>query len=314
MAKDSVFVWTVSNTKAFECSKDAILSCATLTYYDDEKPCIIQVDASNISVGATLIQEDKVIEYHSCALTSTQQCYSNIERKAYALVNGVEHFHHYIFGKPFEVHTDHQPLVQLSIKPLAEFSPRLQHLFLRVNQYKYTVKYVRQTDVMIADFPSRIVYQDTAEDDETLNLHVTSLMTFQDGKLQDIHRQTLLDPQLVKLARVIQNGWGDSHGDLDADLHTFWIHRFNMYIANGIIMNGSRIVIPKSLQQEYLQCLHLRHLGIGKCRARAKTTVFWPNIDRDISQLIVRCEVCHENQHAPPSYDEQSVEALFSYL
>ena len=86
------------------------------------------MDASNIGVGAALIQEGKVIEYHSHALTSTQQCYSNIEREAYALVNGVERFHHYIFRKPFEVHTDHQPLVQLSIKSLAELSPRLQCL------------------------------------------------------------------------------------------------------------------------------------------------------------------------------------------
>ena len=37
-AKDSDFIWTASYTKAFECSKDAILLCATLTYYDDEKP------------------------------------------------------------------------------------------------------------------------------------------------------------------------------------------------------------------------------------------------------------------------------------
>ena len=41
--------------------------------YDDEKPCTIQVDASNVGVGAALIQEGKVIEYHSRALTSTQQ-------------------------------------------------------------------------------------------------------------------------------------------------------------------------------------------------------------------------------------------------
>ena len=115
------------------------------------------MDASNIGVGATLIQKSKVIKYHSHALTATQQHYSNIEREAYALVNGVEHFYHYIFGKPLEVHTDHQPLEQLSIKPLAELSPRLQHLFLRVNQYKYTVKYVRQTRVMIADCLSHIV-------------------------------------------------------------------------------------------------------------------------------------------------------------
>ena len=106
---------------------------------------------------------------------------------------------------------------------------------------------MRQTGVMIADCLSHIVCQNMVEDDETLNLHVTALMTFKDRKLQDIHCQTLLDPQLVKLARVIQNGWGESRGDLDADLHTFWIHRFNMHIANSIIMNGSRIIIPKSL-------------------------------------------------------------------
>ena len=51
--------------RAFESSKDDILSCATLMYYDDEKPCTIQVDASNVGVGAMLIQEAKVIEYHS---------------------------------------------------------------------------------------------------------------------------------------------------------------------------------------------------------------------------------------------------------
>ena len=53
------------------------------------------------------------------------------------------------------------------------------------------------------------------------------------------------------------------------------------------------------------------HLGVSKCRARAKTTVFWLNIDWDINQLIVRCDVCRENQHAPPSYDGHTVEAHF---
>ena len=56
---------------------------------------------------------------------------------------------------------------------------------------------MRQTGVMIADCLSHIVCQNTAEDDEILNLNVTALMTFQDGKFQDIHCQTLLDPQLI---------------------------------------------------------------------------------------------------------------------
>ena len=53
---------------------------------------------------------------------------------------------------------------------------------------------MRQAGVMIADCLSCIVYQDTAEEDETLNLHVTALTTFQNRKLQDICHETLLDP------------------------------------------------------------------------------------------------------------------------
>ena len=82
---------------------------------------------------------------------------------------------------------------------------------------------------MTTDYLSCFVYKNTAVEDETLNLHVTALMMFQAGKLQDIHRKILLDPQLVKLARFIQNGWGHNCGELDADVHAFWIHRFNMH-------------------------------------------------------------------------------------
>ena len=110
---------------------------------------------------------------------------------------------------------------------------------------------------MIVDCLSHIVCQNIAEDDETLNSHVTALMMFQDGKLQDIRHQTLLDPQLVKLARVIKNGWGESCGELeDPDLHTFWIHRFNMHIANGIIITvpemSCHILYNKNIYNAYI--------------------------------------------------------------
>ena len=74
-------------------------------------------------------------------------------------------------------------------------------------------------------------------------------------------------------------------------------------------MNGTRIVIPWSLQEEYLKCLHTSHFGVSKCRARAKSTVYWPGIDKDITNLIGHCDICRQVQHAPPSYDEHSVEA-----
>ena len=97
-----------------------------LQYFNSENPITIQVNASSIGIGAALMQQGRVVSYHSRALTPTQQRYSNIECECYGLVNRVEHFYHYIFGHDFVVHTDHQPLVQLTTKPWCEISPRLQ--------------------------------------------------------------------------------------------------------------------------------------------------------------------------------------------
>ena len=76
-------------------------------------------------------------------------------------------------------------------------------------------------------------------------------------------------------------------------------------------MNGTCIVIPKSLLDEYLRCLHTGHFGISKCRASAKSTAYWPGIDKAISDLIGHCETFRSMQHAPPTFDEHSAEACY---
>ena len=100
--------------------KQAIANACTLHYFSSEDSIVIQVDASSIGISAALMQQGKVVSYHSRALTPSQQHYSNIEREYYGLVNGVEHFHHYVFGREFTIQTDHQPLVQLTTKLLCE--------------------------------------------------------------------------------------------------------------------------------------------------------------------------------------------------
>ena len=122
-----------------------------LQYFDNDDPITIQVDTSSIGVSAALMQQGKVVSYHSRTLTPTQQRYSNIERECYGLVNGVGPFHHYIFGQDFTVQTDHQPLVQLMTKPLCEVSPRLKQLLLKVTQLKFNTIYVKHDGVPIAD-------------------------------------------------------------------------------------------------------------------------------------------------------------------
>ena len=101
-------------------------------------------------------------------------------------MNGIEHFHHYIFGCEFVVHTDHQPLVQLMTKPLCEISLRLQQLLLKVTQYNFTTLYVKHDGVPVADCLSWNVQVESALEDETINVTVTAISMFQEGKINQI--------------------------------------------------------------------------------------------------------------------------------
>ena len=182
--------------------KQAIASACTLQYFNNKEPITIHVDASSIRVGASFIQQGKAVSYHSRALTPTQQHYSNFERECYGLVNGVEHFHHYIFGHEFTVQMDHQPLVQLTNKPLCEVSPRLQRLLLKVMQYNFNTIYVKHYGVPVVDCLSHNVQTESALDDETINVTVTAISMFQEGKINQIKCETSKDLTLVKLSRL----------------------------------------------------------------------------------------------------------------
>ena len=67
--------------------------------------------------------------------------------------------------------------------------------------------------------------------------------------------------------------------DCPAHLHTFWNYGDELTVANGVILKGMCILIPKSLQADVLQQLHYTHQGAEKCKLRAMGSVFWVNIN-----------------------------------
>ena len=62
------------------------------------------------------------IPFGSCSLTGTEMMYSQIEREALAIVFGCEHFDLYLYGKSFEMETDHRPLEYI-FKPKVSGKP-----------------------------------------------------------------------------------------------------------------------------------------------------------------------------------------------
>ena len=61
-------------------------------------------------------------------------------------------------------------------------------------------------------------------------------------------------------------------------------------------MKGDRLVIPLSLQAEVLSKLHETHQGIEKTQLRARSCVYWKSINKDIDDIVRKCDACQRLQ------------------
>ena len=61
-------------------------------------------------------------------------------------------------------------------------------------------------------------------------------------------------------------------------MRPFWPVRERLAIddTDGMVVVGSRVIVPKTLRQDVLRDLLLIHQGATKFRQRARTSVYWP--------------------------------------
>ena len=63
-------------------------------------------------------------------------------------------------------------------------------------------------------------------------------------------------------------------------------------MENEIVFKGTCIVIPHKKHQATLHLIHEGHLGLGKCKLRAKDTVYQPGLNNQLEKLILNCKLC----------------------
>lgn len=80
----------------------------------------------------------------------------------------------------------------------------------------------------------------------------------------------------------------------------FWNQRDELSVTNGILLKGTKVLIPHSLR--ILECIHLGHMGIEKSLQRARTSV----ISSGITELVSNCNVCLKHRYSNPKQPFQS--------
>ena len=87
---------------------------------------------------------------------------------------------------------------------------------------------------------------------------------------------------------------------MQKDLRPYWCYRDELSVEDGVILKGDRVLIPESMRADVMKRLHAGHQGVEKCKLRAKISVFWDGINKDIEEVIQRCDVCQTHQRSTP--------------
>ena len=103
---------------------------------------------------------------------------------------------------------------------------------------------------------------------------------------------------MALLKYTITHGWPRTVQELPQELQAYWTFREDMTVEDGLILKATRIVIPSSMQESILQQLHDGHLGFTKCYNRAKQTVYWPNLRKELEDLVLNCQLCLKHSQA----------------
>jgi len=143
LKRDAKYVWEENHEISFHTLKQKLMSQPILQYPNFSREFILITDASNDGAGAVLSQgqigKDLPIAYASRSFNKAEKNYSTVEKELAAIVWGIKHFRPYLYGRKFEIVSDHKPLTWImSVKDLGL---RLMRWCIQLAEYDYEVVY-----------------------------------------------------------------------------------------------------------------------------------------------------------------------------
>ena len=284
--------WTNIHSLDFHKIIDALTSEGkVLKYYRPDLDLFIETDASGKGIGMALLQSDSngrdslyLIAYGSKTLTAAETRYANIKYELLGVVGALEKFHYFTFGHPVIILTDHKPLIAISKKTLVNAPPRLQRILLRLNNYNTMLQWIPGKEMVFTNHLSRNIVNKVPNE---------PMCTGLDMKIQDIYlnasedrcisfaKETEKDETLVILKKRIIKGWPEKRDECPMNLRSFWNYRDELSILDGLLLKGTRIIIPMQCQNDVLEKLHDGHCGVDRTKLCARYSVYWLHINRD---------------------------------
>jgi hypothetical protein len=278
-----------------------MIHAVVLTPFDPSYPVILRTDASDVGLGACLLLvkdgQECPVSFAARTLSKAERNYSTPEKEALAAVWAIDkQFSKFLLGHHFLIESDQSSMTTLLPKYSSRASQRIQRWTDRLRKYDFTAQYIPGKDNLIADFLSRVHFDDSLStnfgsilDDDDSTAIICSLEGI---PLADFASSTDSDPDLQKVASFISSGWPAKKSDVPRHLWPYYEIRLSLTVDSGLILKGYSIVVPSDLRSSVLQLLHTGHPGISRMQQQYRLYYFWPGGSSDVKQFSSECAPC----------------------
>ena len=301
LSKKSSWLWGPNQAQAFRQVKDELSKPTTLVLYDPTAESKVSADASSYGLGAVLLQncnsEWRPVAFASRSMSETERRYAQIEKEALAITWACDKFSMYILGKHFQIETDHKPLIPLlGSKQLDNLPPRILRFRLRLARFNYSISHVPGKHMYTADTLSRAPTSEQSDPavEELAELAMEACIAYLPASphtLQQYREAQNSDPLCSLAMKYCRIGW-PGRTKVDDALQPYWDIQGELTLQDNLLLRGTRIVVPTSMQEETLEKLHAGHQGIERCRQRARISVWWPGVSSQIEKMVSKCPQC----------------------
>ncbi|XP_064468936.1 uncharacterized protein K02A2.6-like [Ornithodoros turicata] len=308
--KETPWNWTTEHQKALDQLKDVLTHSSNLANFDQNKTTHLTVDAGPKGLGAILAQDGgditRVVAYASRSLTEAEERYSQIEKETLAAVWAIEHFNIYLYGTCFVLHTDHKPLVNILTNPSSRPSARIERLCLRIQQYSFTVQHQKGSENP-SDYMCRHPvgqtnprFRTSKVPDEYV-LFLSRIAVPRAINTEEVIKAALADVTCQELTQAIQacpsmrhDLWNKPHVKPYKPLETEL-----SVTPQGLILRGTRLLLPSGLQEHAVQLAHKGHMGMVKTKQLLRESVWFPKMDTLVEKAVRNCIPCQAVTHGP---------------
>ena len=173
-------------------------------------------------------------------------------------------------------------------------------------RYDYSISHVPGKSLIIPDTLSRAPVQDYRPEDLELEnetnffvQQVVQSIPATEKRLKEIQVCQQEDEVCKQVTSFVANGWPPK-SQLRGEVKKYYSVLSELSMVHGLLLQGSRTVIPRAWQSEMLEHIHAGHQGIVKCRERARHSVWWPGLNTQLENMVFGCTVCQKERIQRP--------------